>query len=365
MKIKAINDRPTIFIEGPVERDYFEAWMFADFMQTLNEAPEIDIRLDSPGGDPRIALAIVEMIKASDAKFSCYIDGWCASGATLIALACGKVLIHRQFGEFFIHEARALPEQWMTADEMEAAADFVRRYDEIMIEAYTNKTGKSREAIIELMKNQTWMTAQEAVEAGFADDYSDTALIDERSFNIAAYFRGTGKKETTDSPTEPITDTKCNTMSDTNIINKIKAAFGWTGSDDTDHVISARETAAELESLRDIKAQYTELKTSSDQKDTEIADLKAQVESYKTGEETNRETQIKADVAEAVKDFRIEASASEQWEANLKADYDANLKVLKSIPEGAVKPGKVQARGSRSGGKYGSINETTAKHLGE
>ena len=44
--------------------------------------------------------------------------------------------------------------------------------DQSIVNAYEAKTGMSRDDILQLMSNETWMTAQDAVDKGFADNVS-------------------------------------------------------------------------------------------------------------------------------------------------------------------------------------------------
>ena len=53
--------------------------------------------------------------------------------------------------------------------EMEHAAEVLRAADEAIAAAYTRKTGKSAEELAAMMDRETWITAEKAVEMGFAD----------------------------------------------------------------------------------------------------------------------------------------------------------------------------------------------------
>src|SRR5690606_30764068 len=48
-------------------------------------------------------------------------------------------------------------------------ADVIKNYNDSIANAYVLKTGKTREELLSLMDNETWFTAQQAVEHGFAD----------------------------------------------------------------------------------------------------------------------------------------------------------------------------------------------------
>lgn len=54
-------------------------------------------------------------------------------------------------------------------------ADILRTYDEALANAYVLKTGRSKEEILQLMNEETWLTAERAVELGFVDAISEEA----------------------------------------------------------------------------------------------------------------------------------------------------------------------------------------------
>jgi hypothetical protein len=53
--------------------------------------------------------------------------------------------------------------------EMEKASEILQKANHSLANAYVAKTGKSKEEVLALMENETWLTAEEAVENGFAD----------------------------------------------------------------------------------------------------------------------------------------------------------------------------------------------------
>jgi ATP-dependent Clp protease protease subunit len=56
------------------------------------------------------------------------------------------------------------------SDDLESAANALKASDRGIINAYKAKTGLSEDELLELMKNETYMSADEAVEKGFADE---------------------------------------------------------------------------------------------------------------------------------------------------------------------------------------------------
>lgn len=53
--------------------------------------------------------------------------------------------------------------------DMQKNAEILKQMNAALAAAYTEKTGKSQEEILRLMDRETWLTANQAVEMGFAD----------------------------------------------------------------------------------------------------------------------------------------------------------------------------------------------------
>ncbi|MFK5284140.1 ATP-dependent Clp protease proteolytic subunit, partial [Lacticaseibacillus paracasei] len=56
----------------------------------------------------------------------------------------------------------------LNADEMDKFANELRVFKEGLLNAYETRTGLSREMLSAMLDAETWMTAQKAVELGFA-----------------------------------------------------------------------------------------------------------------------------------------------------------------------------------------------------
>ncbi|MCV4614910.1 Clp protease ClpP, partial [Escherichia coli] len=56
------------------------------------------------------------------------------------------------------------------ADELRDIAEMMDKIRNSILSAYKEKTGLSEDKLIELMDQETWLNAEEAVELGFADE---------------------------------------------------------------------------------------------------------------------------------------------------------------------------------------------------
>ena len=161
------------------------------FRSELNAAEgDIDLWINSPGGDCYAAAQIYNMLMEYKGNVNVKIDGIAASAASVVAMAGSTVEIS-PLGMLMIHNPMTV--SIGDTHEMERTIMFLAEIKESIINAYELKTGLSRAKISRLMDAETWMNAKKAVELGFADSvlYADaqrplTDTVDGLIFSRAA-----------------------------------------------------------------------------------------------------------------------------------------------------------------------------------
>lgn len=95
------------------------------------------------------------------------IVGRAASAASVIAMAGNKVMVSPT-AQLMIHNTST----WAEGDYrvMEHKAEFLKGWNKSIANAYILKTGLEQEKLLELMNQESWLTAQQAVEYGFVDE---------------------------------------------------------------------------------------------------------------------------------------------------------------------------------------------------
>lgn len=137
-----------------------------DAIAQAEGSPVLNIYINSPGGSVFEARAIMAAIGRFSGKTVAHIDSLCASAATSIALSCSEVVM-KEGALFMIHNASGMA--WGDKTAMRETADLLEKIELSIIKDYTDKTGKSDEEIKALMNAETWLTATEALDAGFID----------------------------------------------------------------------------------------------------------------------------------------------------------------------------------------------------
>jgi ATP-dependent protease ClpP protease subunit len=142
---------------------------FATELDGLGSIKKLNIHINCLGGDCHTAQAIHSIVSDYDCKRkTTYIDGVCASAATLIASAADEV-VARHNTNYMVHNPWAVCVG--NAEAMMKAAEDLEKLTIPIVSVYKEQVrGKiNEEKIRKLMADETWMTADEALEYGFVD----------------------------------------------------------------------------------------------------------------------------------------------------------------------------------------------------
>lgn len=135
---------------------------------------EVEVNIASGGGSVFAASEIYTMLKAYSGKVVVNIQGLAASAASVIAMA-GDEINMSPTSQMMIHKASTV--SMGNADDFAHDSKMLDVTDQSIVNAYEEKTGLDRDDILQLMANETWMTAQDAVDKGFADNISAGSKI--------------------------------------------------------------------------------------------------------------------------------------------------------------------------------------------
>lgn len=170
-EIKALaSDQPTISIFDRIGADWegngVTAARIAAALRQIGDKPVI-AEINSPGGNYFEGVAIYNLFRRHTQAVNVQVLGIAASAASIIAMAGDTVAIAHN-AEIMIHQAQGV--FFGNADDMEDAIATLRKLDNAMAETYAARTGKSIDELIAMMKAETYIGGQEAVDAGFADE---------------------------------------------------------------------------------------------------------------------------------------------------------------------------------------------------
>lgn len=130
------------------------------------DADEINIHINSYGGEIAEGWAIYNALRESRARVTTYADGFVASAAIYPFMA-GEARIASNLSAFFFH--RGMTGAYGNAEELRKAADEIEKLTEIGLEAMRN-AGIDAEKVREMETAETWLTAAEALDMGIATE---------------------------------------------------------------------------------------------------------------------------------------------------------------------------------------------------
>lgn len=163
------DDPATISIYEPIGYDWwtdegFTAKRMAGALRSIG-ARDVTVAINSPGGDLFEGLAIYNLLAEHPAAVHVRVMGLAASAASVIAMAGDSIamglgsflMIHKAWGVVIGNES-----------DMRAGADLFAQFDDAMADIYVARTGNKRDDVAAMLAEETWMTAKEAVDKGFA-----------------------------------------------------------------------------------------------------------------------------------------------------------------------------------------------------
>lgn len=173
-----------LYIYGYVEPDSYDRWIdeviesetsanhFRNELAKYPDVSQINIFINSYGGSVFEGTAIYNQLKRHPAQKTVYVDGFACSVAAVIAMAGDKIIMpHNTM--MMIHEV------WDgcigNAREMRKKADDLDIVMEANRQAFLQKAGDklTEENLIEMMAAETWLTAEQCIEYGLADEYAE------------------------------------------------------------------------------------------------------------------------------------------------------------------------------------------------
>lgn len=140
-------------------------------LEELSGVSEINVYINSYGGEVAEGLAIYNALKRHKAKVKTYCDGFAASIASVIFMA-GEERFMNDSSLLMIHNAWSYVQG--NAKELRKQADDLDKITQASVTAYKAHSNLSEDEIAELMDKETWILPEEAVEYGFATGIEKT-----------------------------------------------------------------------------------------------------------------------------------------------------------------------------------------------
>ena len=327
-----------ILIYGVIGDSWFEesvtARQFVADLQALEKNyKRINIRINSPGGSVWDGLPIFNAIRNSTAEIHTYNDGLCASMAFVILESVSQKNIHWADNALgMIHSAST--GAWGNVQDIEQVVDMLKKVDESLITCLESNGSKNRDEIKSTYFDYKdhFLTADEALSEGFA------GLIEKGALKISDKITSLTHDEVINQFNKMVKNRTIfdkwfsdamdfftpNNFVDMDIKTLRKAcglADNATEQDVLDwiaeHGKPVDQTEEETQEEEQSEEEETTEETNTDEKDQEIANLKAQVEALKKApgakdKKVSKETDSKSGANDT---FKTYTSAREVFDA--------------------------------------------------
>lgn len=167
--------------------DGITADRFAKDLKALGQVDELNVRLNSPGGDVADGIAIYNVLQRHPALINVDIDADALSIASVIAMAASpgrlrmaknaRMMIHKPFGGVMGN-----------ADDLRRRADVMDMAEESIIRTYADRSKMDSDVIRQMISEETWMSADDAVKYGFADSITEELkMVAHADFSMFGY----------------------------------------------------------------------------------------------------------------------------------------------------------------------------------
>ena len=155
--------------EGEIVESKTDALRIKEEIDKIPDGAEINLYVNSNGGDVKTGLAIYSQLARKKCKKTGYVDGFACSIASVILMACDTVIMYPS-SLMMIHCASG--GFYGNADEHRQFADDLDVISNSATTAYLAKAGDKldREKLDELLKAESWLSAADCLKYGLCDE---------------------------------------------------------------------------------------------------------------------------------------------------------------------------------------------------
>lgn len=169
-----------IYLSGYVDRYELSAAKVKEYLDAAG-GEEIEIHLNTQGGDISEGIAIYDLIDKYEGKKTCLMGGLVASIGSYIATACQKV-VAQDITIYMIHNASTFI--YGDYKDMLNGAEYLEKLNAHISDRLSRFSGKNKEEILSLMDEETWYYGREIMDAGFATDFLETGKAEQNASNV-------------------------------------------------------------------------------------------------------------------------------------------------------------------------------------
>ena len=173
------SDETDMYMYGDIGANWWgEGITDKQVLKTLNSIKTniVNIHINSYGGDVFQGIAISNILKQSEKTVNIYVDGIAASAASIVAMGAEKIYMPKNT-QLMIHNPWTYASG--NADELEKVVSSLRKAESSIVETYMERFSGTADELKVLLEKEEYLTAEEALLCGLADEILDKAIVEE------------------------------------------------------------------------------------------------------------------------------------------------------------------------------------------
>lgn len=154
------------------------AGYFKKQLAEIPETDEIELHINSYGGDVKEGTAIYNLLKQHGAKKTCYVDGFAYSIASVIAMACDRIIMGLGTSMLIHNMAMCV---YGNAQELRKCADDLDVLMASNRQIYLSRSKNlTEDELIQMMDEETFLTPEHCLEYGFCDEIAELHSVNQQ-----------------------------------------------------------------------------------------------------------------------------------------------------------------------------------------
>lgn len=167
---EVVATRPVDWWTGePIPGDFIAQDEFLRDLDSLSTRDNITVHINSVGGDFYAGLAIYNRLRNLKANVTTINDSLAASAGSII-LQAGNTRKVRAASNTMVHGVLGLLYGYYNVQDLKGVIKQFEAGNRALVNAYVEAGGQDPEKVKSMIDKETWLTGQEAVAAGFADE---------------------------------------------------------------------------------------------------------------------------------------------------------------------------------------------------
>ena len=168
------NDKAIVTVADAIESNFYA--ILKTGLEAAKPFDAVEIEICSEGGVLTEAFAAYNYLKSLPCKVTMTVTGWAASAATYLLMAADHVVMQEN-SFLMIHEPSVFSWDSINTSEAEKLTAMLTLMRDTIVQAYLKKSSLDAATLETYMKEETWLTAAEALEYGFCDEIAGVASI--------------------------------------------------------------------------------------------------------------------------------------------------------------------------------------------